>query len=102
MNDEPLKPDEQFHTAMLDIYHRALAETGYKATRFLQLVRDKGGLEAARQLLENPTMVSEGFTQLALKGRLDLTVEALVLEEPWNTLFSNEQLATAKRRLKSG
>jgi hypothetical protein len=40
-----------------------------------------------------------GFTQLYLKGRLDLTVEHLVLEEPFSGLFSDDLLTLARGRL---
>jgi hypothetical protein len=40
-----------FHEAMLEIYQRWKAECGYKATRFLQMVRNRGGVEAAKKLL---------------------------------------------------
>ncbi len=32
-------------------------------------------------------------------GRLDLTVEAVVLQKPWRDLFTAEELATARKRL---
>lgn len=32
-------------------------------------------------------------------GRLDLTVEALVLTPPWNSLFTEHELAVARKRL---
>lgn len=58
----PLQKDleQQFHQAMLDIYRRAAAETGYKPTYFLQMVSELGGLEAARTLLQK-TGMSDGF-----------------------------------------
>jgi hypothetical protein len=43
---------------------------------------------------------SEGFTQLYLKGRLDLTVESLVLEEKFRELFTDELLEHARSRLR--
>ncbi len=86
---------------MLEIYERTKSETKYNATRFLQMVQERGGLATAYYLLdEHAKTVSEGFTQLALRGRLDLTVEALVLKDPWSGLFSVDQLETARRRLR--
>jgi predicted HNH restriction endonuclease len=32
-------------------------------------------------------------------GRLDISLEAVVLQEPWNTLFTPEELAVAQKRL---
>ena len=42
---------------------------------------------------------SPGLQRLAREGRTDLSMEALVLEEPWRQLFSAEELKEAKRRL---
>ena len=49
----------QFNEAMLDIYRKAKREAQYNAIRFLQMVTDDGGTEAAHMLINSPT-VSEG------------------------------------------
>lgn len=46
---------------MARIYETAKREIGYTATRFMQMVAEHGGLEAARQLLR-ASNVSDGFT----------------------------------------
>ena len=83
---------------MLEIYDRAKSEAGYPATRFRQMVLERGGYKTAKYLIGEPT-VSEGFTQLALRERLDLTVEALIQQTEWRSLFSNQELETAAQRL---
>lgn len=40
-----------------------------------------------------------GVTDLYLKGRLDLTVEALVLEAKWTPIFEDETRQLAQKRL---
>ena len=91
--------EADFDAAMMDIYHRALNETGYKASRFLDMLYEHRGLETAR-LLINSTKVSDGYTALWERGRLDLTVEAVVLENPeWHSLFSPGELAICRKRL---
>ena len=87
-----------FNAAMMDVYRRALKEVHYNATRFLQMLHDHGGLETARILLGSPS-VSEGYTALWERDRLDLTVEALVLQPEWHDLFSDEERTIAKQRL---
>ena len=89
---------EAFHEEMINLYQRIKAESGYNATRFLQMVSERGGLEAAKTLLHNP-QVSYGFEELWKRGRLDLTVEAVVLKEHWSQLFSPNDIATARKRL---
>ncbi len=87
----------QFTEAMRQIYRRAAAELDYRPTRFLQMVDELGGVATARELLAAP--VQEGFTTLWEHGRLDLSMEALVLQPPWNPLFTEAELAEARRRL---
>jgi hypothetical protein len=83
---------------MIDIYEKAKRETGYNATRFLQMVSEIGGPAAARRLLASP-VVSDGFTALWERGRLDLTVETLMLREQYRELFSEDELDGAAARL---
>jgi hypothetical protein len=89
---------KQFDAAM--IYQRAKSEAGYNATIFLRMISDRGGLATAKYLINSPTP-SLGYTHLYERGRLDLTVEATVVENPrWHELFTNEELAAASSRLK--
>ncbi len=91
--------ESEFNEAMLEIYRRAKAEAGYTATRFLGMVVERGGLPTARYLLHAPT-VSEGYTALWERKRLDLTVEAMILRPEWNSLFSDVERRIAMDRLK--
>ena len=59
---------------------------------------DRGGLATARYLL-HASGVSEGFTALWERRRLDLTVEAVVLQERFASLFSDEERKIARDRL---
>lgn len=92
--------ERRFHQEMLAIYQRAAKECGYRPTRFLQMVNAQGGLAAAKALLAT-TAFSEGLTTLWQHGRLDLTIEDLVLRDPWRALFSSVELDTARQRLRS-
>ncbi len=63
------------------------------------MVGENGDFEAARILI-NSNSVSEGYTILWEKGRLDLTVEALVLENSkYHLLFSDEEINKCRQRL---
>ncbi len=88
----------QFHEAMLTVYKRAKSEAHYNARIFVGMVVDKGGLETARYLLDTST-VSEGYTALWQRKRLDLTVEAVILDQQWSPLFTSAQRRTAIERL---
>ena len=86
---------QQFHEEMYRLYREA-AEFDYYPTRFLQMVDDYGGVEAARRLIGRMT---DGFTRLYCEGRLDLSVEAVVIQPQWQPLFSEEEIAQARQRL---
>ena len=58
-----------FGNEMHRIYQRALSEAGYKATRFLHMLHEHGGLQTARILI-NASTVSEGYTALWERRRL--------------------------------
>ena len=89
----------QFEQAMFDIYRRAKAEAKYNASIFLQLVTTRGGLDTARYLINQPKP-SDGYTHLYERERLDLTVEAMVVEnKKWHPLFQPEEIEKARKRL---
>lgn len=95
----PSKLESEFHDAMLEVYRRAKSEAGYSATRFLGMVSERGGLETARYLLHAAT-VSEGYAALWERRRLDLTVEAVILDPKWEPLFSKRERQVAVDRLR--
>jgi hypothetical protein len=90
----------QFDFAMTEIYQRAKAEANYNATIFLRMLQDYRGLATARTLINSPHP-SAGYTALWERGRLDLTVEAMVVENPkWRELFTSDEIAKARKRLR--
>ncbi|MDP9792949.1 hypothetical protein J2S43_001461 [Catenuloplanes nepalensis] len=90
--------EKRFHDALVAGYRAMKRELNYNATIYIRMISTSGGLGAARQLI-HATSVSSGFTTLWEKGRLDLTVEAFVLQEPWSVLFTDEELRIARDRL---
>jgi len=84
---------------MINIYKRAKSEAGYNATRFLSMVSERGGLETA-QILIRMDGVSDGYSALHQRGRLDLTVEAVMLDKEWWPLFTDVERAIAIKRLR--
>lgn len=90
----------EFHEAMLNIYRVAKSEARYNAQRFLQMVVDHGGPEAAHMLI-NAGSVSEGYTALWERGRLDLTVEAMVVRTlRFHSLFTANEVQICRNRLR--
>ena len=90
--------EAEFDKAMLDVYWRAKNEAGYNATRYLKMLQEHGGINTAKILL-HANHVSDGYTALWERGRLDLTVEALILKEKWFSLFSETEREIARKRL---
>ena len=94
------KLETGFDQAMFEVYRRAKDEAGYNATIFLRMLTDKKGILTAKTLI-NSTKPSDGYTALYIRGRLDLTVEALVIDDVrWHQLFTDDELKRARRRLK--
>jgi hypothetical protein len=90
--------EERFHVAMRDLYLRARDEARYDAVYLRSMIAEIGGLETARVLLRAP-VASDGYLALWERGRMDLTVESLVLRPEFENLFTAEELAVAKQRL---
>jgi len=90
----------RFDDSMLGVYQRALSEAGYRATWFLAMLNERGGLETARYLL-HATSVSEGYVALWERQRLDLTVEAVILDSQWDALFTSDEREIARVRLEA-
>jgi hypothetical protein len=90
---------DRLDRALRDLAKRSITEFRYRPQYFIDMLDDRGGLAAARTLLAGRP--SDGFTKLWELGALELTVEALVLSEPWcsSDLFTPEELATARRLL---
>jgi 3-hydroxyacyl-CoA dehydrogenase len=93
------KLEAEFDVAMMDIYVRAKSEASYTASIFHRMLSEKRGLATAKQLINDST-VSQGYTALWERGRLDLTVEAVVIDnQKWHFLFDEVELQRAKKRL---
>lgn len=92
----------KFTLAMYALYERTKRETGYNPHAFFQMLSTHGGEETARRLIHAPRQ-SDGYTKLYLMqpSRLDLTVEAVVVEcAEWRDLLGPETVAKAIRRLR--
>ena len=93
------KTNREFNQAMLDIYNKARSEANYTPSVFFRMISEHGGYETARRLIHSPN-VSEGYVKLFELGRLDLTVEAVIIEdEQWLGLFTERELEICRKRL---
>lgn len=92
------RSEAEFDLAMLRVYQRILAETDYRASRFLNMLYQCRGVETAKTLLKAD--VSAVFMMLVQRNRLDLSVEAVIQNNPqWHPLFTEDELSTCRARL---
>lgn len=89
----------EFQEKMIEIYEKTKKECGYNGIRFFQMVCSEGGLITARKLVMAKGH-AEGLTRLWYDKRLDLSMEATIIRDPWCNLFTNEELAMARKKLK--
>ena len=90
--------DADFHEEMLSLYRRNGTAIGYWPHYFRRAVRNNGGLAVAKKLLA-PKQTSTGFDRLVEARRVDLSVEAIVLEDRYSHLFAPDELDEARERL---
>lgn len=90
--------ENKFNEDMLNIYYTAKRKLKYNATRFLQLVAEKGGLKAAKQLIAKDGG-TYGFEVLWENKRLDLSIEAHVLKPEYEPLFTDGEKSLCRKRL---
>jgi hypothetical protein len=110
----PNEAEQALYQDLLSIYARAGAEVTYEtdrgeirpywAKRFLQAVKRSQKNDELFDFvvrLLTPDEPSRGFLILKKAGRLDLTVEALVIDadKPYHVDFAPELVETSRRRL---
>jgi hypothetical protein len=97
-------PSEQSDPDLLRRLRRAVAET-YETLSHMGF-GDREGLDeygavAMTHRHLKSKFASAGFTRLWEMGRLELSIEAIVLRPEFQSLYSAEELAVARERLSS-
>lgn len=90
--------EKQLRLALENASDEAKSVVGYYPVRFLLMLQEKGAIRTAEELIMRP-QVTEGLTRLVIEGRIDLSVEAVVIEGPFHRLFSDEVISMARDRL---
>lgn len=65
--------------------------SAYRGTRFLQNVAKFGGVKTAQEIMRRGRM-SDGFEALADAGLLNLSMEAVVIDAKYGTLFTDDEV----------
>lgn len=82
-----------------DLFNKTIVEkikeceklTGIRDEKLLQNTEKFGGVEACRNILKRK-QYSKCFLTLKEKGRLDLSIEALVVDSRFSQLFSDDEV----------
>ena len=86
-----------FHLTMIGVYENA-KEHDYFANYFKQMIDQYRGLVAAKRLFAKPE-IQEGLIKLWGLGMLNQSMEAHVIQDRFHSLFTEEEIAEARRRL---
>jgi len=77
---------------------REMMSLGYKPQAFMTMKIKDGTVNSIKKLINSSTP-PEGFTRLWELKRLDLSMEAIIQEEEWKDLFTDDERQKAKKRL---
>jgi hypothetical protein len=88
---------QEFHAAMLTTYEEGV-KRGYYPTYFLGMLHEYGGVETAKRLLAKHE-VQSGLIKLYELDLLASSMEAYVIKEHFQPLFSTEEIQVARQRL---
>lgn len=90
--------ENRFTQELTEKCEQAKNECKYSPTRFLQMVAKNGGVKTAKALLAKDQL-SDGFEALQKCGRLDLSVEAVVVDKKYAELFTDDEVNRCFMRL---
>jgi predicted restriction endonuclease len=92
---------DEFNREVIRLCDVTKKETGYNNQKgFRGKVLRVGAYDATKDILDSTSDNWNGFTELVLSQRLDLSLEVLVLQQRWQSLFTKDQLINAQRRLR--
>jgi hypothetical protein len=77
---------------------RLSIELGYTPTIFMGMLERHGGVQTAKRLIAAGEIQS-GIKRMAELGRLDITMERIMLDPEFAPLFTQGELAAAQWRL---
>jgi hypothetical protein len=99
---KPTRLEIDFENALREAAQICIRQYNYRPTYFLSMLGGRGGVATAKALLSKPTP-SSGFSKIIMDfNRPDLTMEHYVSEPKFQTLFSEAEIAKAKRWLGRG
>ena len=88
--------ENEFHHEMVAVADFANAH-GF-GIRFRQMLGEYGGVGTAKRLLAKGD-IQAGLFELSQLNRLDISMEAYVIQDRFKTLFTPPEITEARRRL---
>ena len=88
--------EREFHHAMIGVAD--FANQHHFGIRFRQMIDEHGAVETAKRLLATRD-IQTGLMRLWEMDSLSKSMEALVIQERFQPLFTPEEIAEARRRL---
>jgi hypothetical protein len=88
---------DDFHHEMVSTIEQA-KRLGYIPTYFIRMLDQYSGVETAKRLLAQ-VVVQEGLMKLWELGALNISMEASVIKEKYCSLFTEDEIREAHRRL---
>lgn len=93
--------ESTFTTALLEQLSKAQKVCGVDETRLRQQAEKLGGVKAVQQMLSRRQETRQ-FVPLKQMKRLDLSVEALVIQGKFASLFTDDEVNTCLEALLEG
>lgn len=84
---------------MVNLYREVDKQCNYKQMGFLQTLQVNGAIETVKELI-NRSDITDWFKRLLECNRLDLSVEALVVKDKYDELFTVAEKKICLKRLK--
>ncbi len=82
---------QQFQLQAIAQAQTAMLAHGCPTKRLMETLQEKGGVETARELCRRGRL-SDGFDALKKCGHLELSLEALIIQGKYGTLFTDEEV----------
>ena len=97
MKDKEL--ELQFEIDLKEKVNEMVTKGIHRPTEFLKMVEKYGYFETSKRLVSQRNN-TYGFTKLLFVGRTDLSIESLVVDDKYRSLFSESVVKLCERRLK--
>jgi hypothetical protein len=89
--------EAEFDQRLRDSIHESIS-LGYSPTRFMEMLNKWGGVGTAKRLVASGE-IQDGIRRIVEMGHPELSMESIMLEPQFASLFSEGELQAARWRL---